>query len=162
MKKGYIFAGTVLLIFVLCRFCFGILAPFDKLDFSAEEVKYMELYSEGMDIKTAISDYEDIERLIDSINSSRSAGIRPALWGSSVPPYGILFYFKDGRMEEFRFIPKEYDRDAGTAVMDRMSERNGGIGKGMFRGDLFYVFWDLVAENNSREDVQEFYSRYAG
>ncbi len=139
---------ALLLIPVILYYCiFG----FEHLDFTAADVDYMELYSEGLEISTAITAREDIDQLINSVNNCRKKAFDFRLIGSSVPPYGIRFYLSDGNTEEFRFIPKKCNHETRTAVMDEMGHF------GFFEGDLYYIFWDLVAKNNADPHVQEMY-----
>ena len=143
LMKKHKWIIVLIVIFLLYQFKYGPLAPFDKLDFSSTEVNSMRLYSEGHEAESIYTDSKNIERIIESINGSRMAGIGVGLPKSSLPPYGIEFCLKDGTVVGFRFLLMEYDADSGIAEMGRMSNGEGGIGKGKFKGDLFYIFQEL-------------------
>ena len=151
MKKSKLVKLIVIfsMMILLFLYQFKDIFVFDKLQFTAGDVYYVELFSEGLDIFTRIDDKADIDKLIQSINNSEKVAFDIKLCGSSVPPYGIRFYFYDENAEDFLFVPKSYNHEMRVATMTRKTS--------FFKGDLYYVFWDLIAENNQDPNVQNLY-----
>ena len=150
-KKKVCLAYVAILVVgaVLLQYSLVNIFEFEKLEFTAKDISYVELFSEGLDISTEIHDKADIDKLIQSINNSEKVAFDIKLCGSSVPPYGIRFYFYDENTEEFLFVPKTYNHELRIATMNR--------NRSFFKGDLYYVFWDLIAENNLDSDIQNLY-----
>lgn len=144
---------AVVLIVILVFRLFGM---FEKLNYEVDDINYVELSINGIFDTTVITDVNDVEAIIDSINSSKPTLPKIGLHSGGYTLYNIRFYFQDESFEDFEFITCERDYALKTSKMVRLPEWEGGY----FKGDLEFAFYELVKKNNPTEKNMEWHNSF--
>lgn len=156
-KKGMIIC--IIFVFVCSILYCSLLGRYEGVSYGKEEVSYVELMINGTFDNTIINEKNDIEMLLDSINSSKPAFPTIGLPSGGFTMYCIRLYFQDNSYEDFEFIScgnKYTNYTSKTSKMVKVPERIGGT----FKGDLEFIFFEMIKKNNPTERNLEWYNSF--
>ena len=149
----------IIFVFVCSILYCSLLGRYEGVSYGKEEVSYVELMINGTFDNTIINEKNDIEMLLDSINSSKPAFPTIGLPSGGFTMYCIRLYFQDNSYEDFEFIScgnKYTNYTSKTSKMVKVPERIGGT----FKGDLEFIFFEMIKKNNPTERNLEWYNSF--
>lgn len=151
MVKKTVFILIILMLLVTAIYIS--LSHSNRVNFSVADVESAELTVNGDFDVTEVSNEQDIQLLISSINESNAAFPEIGMSKGGYTLYSIIFHFKDGGIEEYSFVVYSRDGEKKTSKFARVSQ-----GAGYMTGTVEYVFYDLILKHNPTERNMEWYN----
>ena len=149
-------AVAVLILTLLTVSGYFIFFHFDKLNYDVDDISYVELRLDSGFDTTKVTDKGDIEALLESVNRCTAAGPHISLPKAGAWIYNIRFYFDDGEIEDFSFIPVETNLETRISKMSKLGRP--GKGDGYFKGTLVLDFHELSVRLNPTKGNLEWYN----